>query len=658
MSQEPRSKGRASTPGRDDVERALAELLARARDPRALAPRAFETTTLEKAVERVRARFLGAAEPVLTVALAGGTGVGKSTLVNALASEAIAESSQARPTTTRIRVYHHRDLPDGGLPQELGADALFVAHERAELRDKVVVDTPDLDSFVIGHRALTQRLLKAAGLVLYVFSPEKYLEERTWSVLREEHHFSACVAVINKADRVPRHELEKLTEDLRSRFASIGLPDVKIFRICARRHVPGAGAEESAAPDCGIDETDELRALIERELREGELARLIRGQRERAVGNLRSAVDAIAPRDLAGRLDAIEQGVEARAESAAARVAETIGPRLDAVEAELVPLATIRQHEAFRGPLRTWFSVADFLRYGLTGLVQRLLGGTGGGDRGAIGRIVGRSTGRAFEDALVRESRSVQKELYERSLPVGRWSEISGRTKGESLAPEIADEIETRFDVRAVAQSGRTGAVAWAGSAIGLMVPVGLIGYAMYLMASDFLGGQYTALMLLGQLIGVLVLFFGILHAGVSMLLPSTRGVGRGLGRKAVREVLTRTIARWLVAYRREVEDDVVTIREPLTMLESAATNGMSDSPKNGEGDVDVEDDRDARRDAKDAPGPPSLARAEGAGEGTPQTSVETSKSAPGAAREGTPRGPLAARLEEAAARKRPSRTK
>ena len=86
-----------------------------------------------------------------------------------------------------------------------------------------VVDTPDLDSFVVEHRALTKALLKAAGLVVYVFSPEKYLEERTWSVLREEQAFSASVAVLNKVDlvRVPE-ERELVIADIRRRFADSG----------------------------------------------------------------------------------------------------------------------------------------------------------------------------------------------------------------------------------------------------------------------------------------------------------------------------------------------------------------------------------------------------------------------------------------------------
>jgi len=567
-----------------DVEAALDDLLERVASPRALALRQSDRAALAKAVDRVRKQLAGAVEPTLTVALAGGTGVGKSTLINALAGSVIAESSEARPTTTRIRVYHHADLPQGGLPRELGEEALFVAHERDELRQKVLVDTPDLDSFVIGHRALTQRLLEAAGLVLYVFSPEKYLEERTWSVLREEHHFSTCVAVLNKADRVPRHEIEKLTDDLRARFQDIGIPDVRILRVAARRHVesgPDArvGPDAREAPDAGgaqeargaahIDELPELRKFLERELREGEVAKLVYGQRRRALAHLAACIEAAAPSDLEDRLGEVEETSRGVAETASAEIAIEMADRLRAVEAELAPLAAIRQHERFRGPLRTWLAIADFFRYGLTGLVQRLLGGAPRGDAGAVRRILARGAEARFEDRLRASSRDLQQELFDRGLPVRAWREAAGRSAGPELATELAAEIESRFDVRALVESRRAGAVAWVASALGFLGPAGLLGYALYRIGEDLLQGKYTGLTVLGHFAGVLVVFFLVLQAIVSALLPSTRGVGRGVGAHAVRDVVARRIAAWIGTYREAVLDDVAALREPLASIEA-----------------------------------------------------------------------------------------
>ena len=185
---------------RPDVESVLDRLLMRVNAPRALVFRPDDRIVLERAVERVRAQMFGSPEVILTVALAGGTGAGKSALINALAGSRIAATSEIRPTTTKIIVYHHREVISGGLPSSLVREAVLVAHERPELRSKVIVDMPDLDSYVIEHRAVAQALLKAAGLVLYIFSPQNYRDERTWSVIHEEKRYSTCAAVLNKAD--------------------------------------------------------------------------------------------------------------------------------------------------------------------------------------------------------------------------------------------------------------------------------------------------------------------------------------------------------------------------------------------------------------------------------------------------------------------------
>src|SRR6266850_1938702 len=223
---------------RHAVETALARLLERVQTPRALLLRAEDQVVLEQAVARTRAQLLGTPEPILTVALAGGTGAGKSTVINALAGSAIAETSPRRPTTTRLHVYHHRDVASGGLPVELATEAVFVPHDHAALRSKVIVDTPDLDSFATHHRAASRALLKAAGLVLYVFSPQNYRDERTWSVLREEKRFSACAVVLNKIDLVtPAKLLEQLDE------ATVAVSEC-IDRAATRLH--GALADQLA----------------------------------------------------------------------------------------------------------------------------------------------------------------------------------------------------------------------------------------------------------------------------------------------------------------------------------------------------------------------------------------------------------------------------
>src|SRR5262245_53748523 len=83
----------------------------------------------------------------LLVMLMGGTGVGKSSLLNALAGGAIAKASFARPTTMDPVVYYHESVRPERFDPALRMCHL-ASHDRLALQHKILVDTPDLDSTV------------------------------------------------------------------------------------------------------------------------------------------------------------------------------------------------------------------------------------------------------------------------------------------------------------------------------------------------------------------------------------------------------------------------------------------------------------------------------------------------------------------------------
>jgi energy-coupling factor transporter ATP-binding protein EcfA2 len=569
---------------RQAVEAALERLLQTIKTPRALVLHAQDRVVLEQAVVRARAQLLGSPEAVLTVVLAGGTGAGKSTLINALAGAVIAETSPLRPTTTKPCVYHHRDVAPSTLPVALTTEAIFVPHHHAPLRSKVIVDTPDLDSFATRHRAATRALLKAAGLVLYVFTPQNYRDERIWAVLREEKRFSACAAVLNKVDLVTPVELEAITEDLHRGFAHLGLPEIRMFRTIAMAYMLG-DTNAARMSTAGANDLVALRAFIEQELQSSDVARLLQRQQVRVSSHLQAEIERVAPLRLLEQLDDATLGVSDRLDSAATRLSGVLTDHVALAQAELVRRITMRQHERFQGPLRTWLAVADVLRFDLPRLIRRYVNHTPQGEAISGEPLIARQRSTAAADLLRDEAHALQSLLYARGLPIDRWRPVTGQADGNRLLVEVAATLEAHIEVTAAASAGGGGAVVWLLSALGRLVPAAFILIGLYVMGRDLLAGDYLGLPLLGHLFAMLILTFLALQGLASLFLPSgCRWHGPDIGRQAISELLTRTVTDWISAYRSDLEADLADLHGPLVALQSTLVlSPTSDEPAPGE---------------------------------------------------------------------------
>ncbi len=178
------------------------------------------------AVAREATDRLGIASDSYVVALVGGTGVGKSTLLNALGGQVVSPASARRPTT---------DSPVAWVAADAGAEVQPlldrlgivkpVRHRRTDLERVVILDLPDVDSLDAGHRAAVEAVLPKLDVVAWVVDPEKYADAalhddflRTWMPRLDRQ-----IVILNKADRLDADARTHVERDLR-RLLPRGVP--------------------------------------------------------------------------------------------------------------------------------------------------------------------------------------------------------------------------------------------------------------------------------------------------------------------------------------------------------------------------------------------------------------------------------------------------
>ena len=136
-------------------------------------------TDSQKLLDRLNAL----SDQVLVAGLLGGTGVGKSTVMNALAGAEIASTSHRRPNTDRVLLYRHEQAE---LPHSLPRTTVpwhEVAHQAEGVRQIVLCDLPDFDSLVGEHRDRVLKFLEHLDVLVFVTSPEKYADHSFYAFL-------------------------------------------------------------------------------------------------------------------------------------------------------------------------------------------------------------------------------------------------------------------------------------------------------------------------------------------------------------------------------------------------------------------------------------------------------------------------------------------
>ena len=163
--------------------------------------------------------------PLLAVVI-GSTGSGKSTLVNSLAQERISDPGPIRPTTRVPVIWTHPDhaqrYEEGFLTgYSTAVDAVrrlrIVTSNHDLLNGVTVLDAPDFDSVVEGHREMVDDLLAVADLTVFVTSAQRYADAVPWEFLeRARRRRLPIIFVLN---RLPSEGADEVVDDYRRRLS-------------------------------------------------------------------------------------------------------------------------------------------------------------------------------------------------------------------------------------------------------------------------------------------------------------------------------------------------------------------------------------------------------------------------------------------------------
>jgi GTP-binding protein EngB required for normal cell division len=195
-------------------------------------------TVLKRAGERLR---LSSSHTV--IALAGGTGSGKSTLFNALSGATFSPPGVTRPMTRHVHacVWGMQGAPPlldwlGVQRRHRYARASVLDSGESDLDGLILLDLPDHDSVVTASMAAVDRLSKLADMVIWVLDPQKYADAAVHNryLIPLAGHAAVFTVVLNQIDTLPPEQARDCEDDLRRLLDAEGLPDTPVLPVSAR----------------------------------------------------------------------------------------------------------------------------------------------------------------------------------------------------------------------------------------------------------------------------------------------------------------------------------------------------------------------------------------------------------------------------------------
>ena len=374
------------------------------------------------------------------VAVVGGTGTGKSTLVNALSGkDGVVEEGHARPTTRSLTALARKagdanTLLENFAPGEINvvADAYF------RFRDVVIVDTPDTDSAECAeYSGLLDRVLRCADALVCVFpaqDPKRRdnltrLSERVASY-RAKHVF----LVVNQCDRINADELDELRADFERNIRKSWDKTGEVFLVSARSSLEKPNWVEGERPLHAVNQFGELVEAIAQ--LDGarfaderiERAKELRQEAERCV---RECINEC------GDWKAMRDELRMFERSLAGKVVEKEADRIVERTGDFSALLYRKAAERWRGPIGLYLHVGQALASVASSL--RFLNPANWPKR-AIAKFQGLFDGdRTSEGALCDESLAFDWETV-KGAALGEWPAIGARIVNDfRMSPDLLD---------------------------------------------------------------------------------------------------------------------------------------------------------------------------------------------------------------------------
>ena len=197
-------------------------------------------------LDELRARAVQASA-TLVLAIMGGTGSGKSSLLNAIAGEEVTTAGRLRPWTREPMAW----VPS---TRDLGLDALLddldiTTRKRHDNRGGLaLIDMPDVDSVVFEHREIAARIAARVDGVLWVLDPEKYHDPLLHrQFLAPMAGYAAQTAfVLNKIDLLDWQVFPSVAADVATALSNAGYKEPRLFPVAAAPE--GGGAAQGIEP--------------------------------------------------------------------------------------------------------------------------------------------------------------------------------------------------------------------------------------------------------------------------------------------------------------------------------------------------------------------------------------------------------------------------